>query len=87
MKAFPSILITCKEAGTYIQQKEQGNLNAWGRFQLKLHLWYCKFCRAYAKQSAKINQFLERHFQEKTSPQNEAFKQKLKAEIQKKANQ
>lgn len=85
MKGLPKIIISCKDAGQYIQKKEEGALGSWANFQLKIHLLYCKLCRAYEKQSAKLNELLENHFEPNKSSQNKDFKEKLKAEIQKKS--
>lgn len=84
MKAFPSILINCKQASEFIQQKELGRLPFQDALKLKIHLWYCRLCRLYEKQSAKINQLLEQHFKASKPSDNTEFKDRLKAEVRKK---
>ena len=48
------LLITCREATTYISQNEEHKLSFWGRIKLIIHLLICQFCRLFNKQ----NQFI-----------------------------
>lgn len=87
MKGFPSLFISCKQASQLIQQKELGQLTFYAALKLKIHLAYCSLCRLYEKQSAQINQLLERHFKSPPTADNHDFKNHLKAEIRKKSEQ
>ena len=44
-------MITCKQATTFISQKEEGRLSLRQRWQLWMHLGVCKICRLFKKQN------------------------------------
>jgi len=85
MKVLNAIILNCEKASLYIQKNQEGTLDLKGRVQLRLHLMVCKFCRAYEKQSQKLNELIGQHFSPSPTESNSEFKDQLKAQIQKKS--
>lgn len=87
MKLLQPIILNCAQASTFIQKKENGELGPVDRVRLQIHLAICVFCRQYEKQSARMNEFLDKHFKQDQSSDNELFKTDLKAQIRKKSEE
>jgi predicted anti-sigma-YlaC factor YlaD len=43
-------MLSCKQASEVISQSLDRKLTAWERFNLKLHLLICKYCRYFSQQ-------------------------------------
>ncbi|MBR8537333.1 hypothetical protein KDU71_17320 [Carboxylicivirga sediminis] len=50
METQGKMMITCKEATFLISKEQQDKLRLSERFQLKLHLLMCKYCRRFSAQ-------------------------------------
>ena len=48
------VFITCKEATTFISQKEEGKLPFLQRIELWIHLAICSVCKLFVKQNKTI---------------------------------
>lgn len=57
MKLYPfkKNVFNCKQATLLSIKKEEGKLSFTGKVKLQYHLFYCKYCRRFIKQSAVIN--------------------------------
>lgn len=43
-------MLSCKQASEVISQSLDRKLTTWERFNLKLHLFICKYCRYFSQQ-------------------------------------
>lgn len=60
MKGFAAkILLTCQKATELVEKKQHKKTSLKENIQLKLHLWICKACAIYEKQSKIIQRFLQ----------------------------
>jgi hypothetical protein len=84
MKLSQYIMLSCSTASALIQKKESGDLRFKEKLQLRMHLPACHFCRKYEKQSNRLSEFLDAHFSADFKGENQAFKERLKAEIREK---
>ncbi|MEO7444802.1 MAG: hypothetical protein ABIT96_11575 [Ferruginibacter sp.] len=48
-------MLNCKEATLLVIKKEQGKLGLMNRLSLSFHLFLCKYCRWFSRQSSLIN--------------------------------
>lgn len=77
-KFFHTLILSCKEATFLVEKKEQGKMSLKEAIQLKIHLWICKACKIYAKQSKVIDAIFRKKSQIKTeSKLDENIKQKI----------
>ncbi|MCU0439965.1 MAG: hypothetical protein MUC49_18930 [Raineya sp.] len=54
------ILLTCKKATELVEKKQNKRISFVENIQLKLHIWICKACAIYEKQSKIIQSFLHK---------------------------
>ncbi len=54
------MMITCKEASFLIDKSQYTDLSFKEKFNLKLHLFTCKFCRLYNVESKLINEKIQK---------------------------
>jgi hypothetical protein len=54
-----SIFISCAEATKQIIRKEEEPLSSSEARKLKVHLFLCKYCKSFARQSEMINRALK----------------------------
>ena len=60
--------ISCKKATYLVSKKEQGEINLFDRFTLKLHLGICTLCKRFEQQTGFIIQNTKHtHLEEKLS--------------------
>ena len=53
------LLISCRQAGEWTLQREEGSLGKRKRILLFIHLLHCSLCRLFKKQSAHLKQMLQ----------------------------
>ncbi|KOY85669.1 hypothetical protein AD998_05450 [bacterium 336/3] len=72
------ILLTCKKATELVEKKQNKRISFKENIQLKLHLWICKACAVYEKQSKIIQSFLQKVTQKNISEKlSEESKKKI----------
>lgn len=49
-------MITCKQVATLLTSGEVEGRDAWGRLEVRFHLWMCKNCSRLARQMVQIHQ-------------------------------
>ena len=49
-------MITCKQVATLLTSGEVERQSAWGRWEVRFHLWMCKNCSRLAGQLEQIHQ-------------------------------
>ena len=49
-------MITCKQVATLLTSGEIERQTAWGRLEVRFHLWMCKNCSRLAQQMEQIHQ-------------------------------
>ncbi len=81
MKLIQPIILSCEQASAFIQKKEGNELGFVDSMRLKMHLTICAFCRQYAKQSEKLNEFIDEHFGKGKTSDNDDFKSQLKENL------
>ncbi|WP_421751163.1 hypothetical protein [Croceimicrobium sp.] len=84
MKLLQTLILSCKDASSLIQKKEEGKLGLIQGLQLRVHLSVCVFCRHYEKQSGRINEFIDQYFKDRKPQAQEKFKEELKSKIREK---
>ncbi len=58
------MMITCKRAADLLCQGLDRPLSCWQRWQLRVHLWMCRPCAAFARQNEVILDLIAHRFQE-----------------------
>lgn len=49
------LLFSCEKATVLLEKRNAGRLNPCGQLRLRLHLWCCKWCRAYQHKRQRIH--------------------------------
>ena len=89
MSYLKRIIYNCKQATFLIEKRETGRLTLRERFELRIHLLGCRFCRLYKKQSRTINQMVQTLFKSSMQPGiklDDKFKKILQARIEEELN-
>lgn len=80
-------IISCDEATYLISKKQDEKLNFWQTIKLKIHFFFCRFCRRYDNQMEileKIIQFARLNSNKKLSKSDkESMHKRLMAEKEK----
>lgn len=72
------ILLTCKKAAELVERKQNKRISFKENIQLKLHLWICKACAVYEKQSKIIQNLLQKVVQKSSTEKlSEESKKKI----------
>jgi hypothetical protein len=79
------LFYTCEEARFACDKKQYGDLTLWEKIRLKVHMFYCDYCRTYAKRNEKLSQLFKKvGIQAKTiKPLDDATKVKMKESFDK----
>jgi len=72
------LFISCKEASHHIDKAQYDEASTWELFTYKLHILYCKFCRAYSLKNKKLTQLFKT---QKISALSTEQKSKLKEKL------
>jgi hypothetical protein len=78
--------LNCKEATLFIEKKQVGKLSWKESIRLHVHLFFCKTCSAYEKQSERVNRMLKQLSKSSFELENEALKEQIKLKIYGKEN-
>lgn len=71
--------ISCKKATYLVSKKEQGRINLFDKFTLRIHLSICSLCKRFEKQTGLIiKNAKHNHIEEKLSDE---VKERIKREI------
>ncbi len=54
------LFYSCDEAGLACDKSQYGELTLWEKVRLKIHLFYCDYCRAYSKKNQKLSDLFKR---------------------------
>jgi len=84
--------IKCKEANLICDKSQYKDCTSWQRLKLELHLLFCKKCRKYSKDNAKLTKLIQKNLDElpkRCQHQEQLFmseerKEELEKEIAKK---
>ncbi|RIV35733.1 hypothetical protein D2V08_03685 [Flagellimonas lutimaris] len=52
--------ISCKEASGICDKSQYKEANLWDIIKLRIHLTYCKVCRAYSKKNSELTSLCDR---------------------------
>ncbi len=63
------IMLSCPKATALIDKRTLGKLNTIEKMQLAMHTSVCKYCKLYTKQSALIDQLLNKHINPQVAAQ------------------
>jgi hypothetical protein len=86
MKGIPAkLLYTCKKATQLVEKQKDKKLSILEKVRLKLHLWICKACAIYAKQSQIIEKLLKKR--NETQPSEKTLSEEAKIKILEKIRQ
>ena len=73
-----TLIISCKKATLLVEKKEQDKISFKESVQLKIHLWICKACKIYEKQSKVIDAIFRKKSRIKTETKlDKNIKQKI----------
>ncbi len=77
------IHINCKEATLLVEKRQQENIGLINALKLNFHLFICKACHSYKKQSLIISKMLQKGIDSNpiTTQEEEALKVKIKSKI------
>lgn len=53
-------MIDCRQATQLVSKREEKKLSSWEKIELAFHLFICKYCKAFAKNSELINRIISR---------------------------
>jgi len=82
MKGFAAkILLSCKQASELVEKKQDKRISVKERMQLNLHLWICRACAIYEKQSKALGMLLQKIG---STPKKQALSEEAKQAILKK---
>lgn len=83
MNVMSIAIVSCKEASTLIEKKENGEIGFPDRLKLRLHLTMCKACQSYARQSRLISTLLRSGMRDNTisKESEEQIKRKIISKI------
>lgn len=54
------LFYSCEEAGLACDKSQYGELTFWEKIRLKIHMFYCDYCRGYAKRNQKLSSLFKR---------------------------
>ncbi|PJB11939.1 MAG: glycine dehydrogenase [Flavobacteriales bacterium CG_4_9_14_3_um_filter_40_17] len=54
------LFYSCDEAGLACDKRQYGELTFWEKVRLKIHMFYCDYCRAYSKKNQKLSDLFNR---------------------------
>lgn len=57
-KLMNAVMLSCRRATEQIEKRRHLSLQAKEKIQLRTHLFFCKYCRRYARQTALIDRLL-----------------------------
>lgn len=52
--------ITCEEASSICDKSQYKEASFWDIFKLRIHLLYCKACKAYSKKNSELTSMCDR---------------------------
>lgn len=54
------LFYTCDDANVACDKNQYGELNFWDKIRLKIHLFYCDYCRGYARRNQKLSELFSK---------------------------
>jgi hypothetical protein len=83
MAYFNRILNNCAEASLLALKNEEEKITLKQKFEMKFHIFFCKCCKNFAKQSPMIDESLKKYFgsDQPLEKASEDFKSKLKEQL------
>ncbi len=83
MKYLQNLLHNCKEASLLAIKSKEEKISLRQKLEMRFHLYICKCCRNFQKQSVLIDEALKIYFEPQQSPLKmpEDFKAKIKENL------
>lgn len=53
-------LFNCDDALVACDKNQYENLNFWNKLRLKIHLFYCDYCRGYSRRNQKLSELFRK---------------------------
>ncbi|MFN0080924.1 MAG: hypothetical protein ACKVOM_00260, partial [Ferruginibacter sp.] len=63
MAYFKRILNNCVEASLLALREKEEKITLKQKFEMKFHIFFCKCCKNFAKQSSQMDQYLKAYFE------------------------
>lgn len=54
------LFYTCDDASVACDKNQYGELNFWDKIRLRIHLFYCDYCRGYARRNQKLSELFRK---------------------------
>lgn len=83
MKVLSWLMISCRKAGELVEKKLHGEITVSERAALAMHSGLCEACRAYEKDSARLQKAISDRFNPMRKEASEGLKQTIKDKVQK----
>jgi len=78
------MLISCDEANHNCDKSQYNEATLWEKIKLNIHLLYCKACRKYSKNNAKLTKIMNNSELEYLKPsEKDTIKRNFKEELSK----
>lgn len=77
MGVIDTLMMNCRKASVLIEQRQLRKLDLFERVSLRFHLGICDGCKAYEKQSALIDRWLEQRRDRCAELECEELKQRI----------